>query len=367
MKLRLLKVSAAGALALLALTACVSQPSSPPSSSNTPGDAKPVAGQAVPGSFAGRSFSYSGNGGTTQDAQNKIFSDFAKIVGATYAPDGPPTTAAVQAQVQSKNVTWDIVDAPEVDLTQGCGTIYQKIDYSKIDTSKLSKLVPPQPCGVPLNASPWVFAYNTTAFKTPPKSWTDFFDTKDFPGKRAIYSGFPMQQIEAAMMGSGVSPSKLSPPDVNTGYKELDKIKDDLIFYAAGSDSQQMMASNQITACICWSGRVYTEIQNGSPWALVPTAPPVLRMDYWGIPVGDKNTDLAYAAINYMLGAEEQSYWQEQTAYPAMNVDSKPKLDKAAEAVNVFAPPYTPVTIDVKWWADHLAAQMDKWTTWTSK
>ncbi len=184
---------------------------------------------------------------------------------------------------------------------------------------------------------------------------------------RAIYSGFPMQQIEAALMGSGVAPDKLSPPDVSKGYKEFDKIKSDLVFYAAGSDSQQMMASNQVAMGIFWSGRVYTGIQNGSNWALATDAPPVLRMDYWGIPVGDKNTDIAYAAINYMLGAKQQAYWQEQTAYPAMNVDSKPKLTAAAKDVDVFAPPFKPVTIDVKWWADHLSAQMDRWTTWTSK
>jgi putative spermidine/putrescine transport system substrate-binding protein len=367
MRLKLVKGAAIGVLSVLALAACASTPAPEASSGSSDAAGAPVAGEATPGSFAGRQFSYAGNGGTSQAPQDKIFSDFAAIVGASYAPDGPPTTAAVQAQVDSGNVTWDIVDAPEVDLAQGCGTVYQKIDYSKIDVSKLSPLVEKQECGVPLNASPWTFAYNKDAFTTAPTSWADFFDLEKFPGKRAIYAGFPMQQIEAAMMGAGADPDALTPPDVNEGYKELDKIKDDLIFYAAGSDSQEMMASNQIAACICWSGRVYTEIQNGSNWGLVPTANPVLRMDYWGIPIGSKNTDVAYAAINYMLGADQQAYWQEQTAYPAMNVDSKPELSDAAKAVDVFAPPFEPVTIDVQWWADNLSDQMDKWTTWTSK
>ncbi|GGL94889.1 ABC transporter [Nakamurella endophytica] len=325
-----------------------------------------AAGQATAGSFSGRQFSYSGNGGTTQDAQNKIFGDFATVVGASYAPDGPPTAAKVKAQVDSGNVTWDIVDAPEVDLAEGCGTVYQKIDYSKLDTSKLSPLVPKQDCGIALNASPWTFAYDTEAFPQAPTSWADFFDLAKFPGKRAIYAGFPMQQIEIALLGSGVDPGKLAPPDVDAGYAELDKLKSDLVFYSAGSESQQMMASNQIVACICWSGRVYTEIQNGSHWALVPTAPPVLRMDYLAIPIGSKNTDVAYAAINYFIGAQQQAYWQEATGYPPMNVDAKPKLSAAAKAVDVFQPPFKPVTIDVTFWAGDLAAQMDKWTTWTS-
>ncbi|CAN5136297.1 ABC transporter substrate-binding protein [soil metagenome] len=364
MTLRLTKVLVVGAAAGLALVGCTVTPAPAPTS--TEATVLP-AGTATPGSFQGRQFSMAANGGTTQDVQNKIFQDFANITGAQFAPDGPPSTAAVQAQVDSKNVIWDIVDAPEVDLAKGCGTVYQKLDYSKIDTSKLSKLVPLQDCGVPLNASPWTFAYNKDAFKTAPTSWADFFDLKKFPGKRAVYSGFPMQTMEAALLGAGVAPDGLKNPDVELGYKELDKIKDNLLFFAAGSESQQMIASNQVAAGVFWSGRVYTELLNGSNWAIVDTAPPILRMDYWAIPIGAKNTDVAYAAINYYLGAAQQSYWQEKTAYPSMNVDSKPNLTAEAKAVDVFQAPFKPVTIDVDFWASDLSAQLDRWTTWTSK
>jgi len=363
MTLRLSKVLIVATVAGLALVGCSASPAPAPTSTKT---TVLQAGVAQPGSFQGRQFSMAANGGTTQDVQNKIFQDFANIVGAQFAPDGPPTTAAVKAQVDSHNVTWDIVDAPEVDLASGCGTVYQKLDYSKIDTSKLSKLVPLQDCGVPLNASPWTFAYNKDAWPTAPTSWADFFDLKKFPGKRAVYSGFPMQTMEAALLGSGVDPKDLKKPDVDRGYKELNKIKSNLLFFAAGSESQQMIASNQVAAGVFWSGRVYTELLNGSNWGIVDTAPPILRMDYWAIPIGAKNTDVAYAAINYYIGAAQQSEWQEKTAYPSMNVDSKPNLSPEAKAVDVFKSPFKPVTIDVDFWSSHLSAQLDRWTTWTS-
>jgi putative spermidine/putrescine transport system substrate-binding protein len=365
MKLKLSRVAVVGVAAVVVLAGC-SAPETPSEPSGGSG-AAPVAGVAEPGSFQGQAFSMAANGGTTQDAQNAIFQEFADIVGAQFAPDGPPTTAAVQAQVDANNVIWDIVDAPEVDLALGCGTVYQELDYSKIDTSQLSEHVPQNPCGVAINASPWTFAYNKDAWDKAPTSWADFFDQEKFPGTRAIYAGFPMQQIEAALLGAGVAPEDLENPDVDLGYEMLDKIKGDLIFYAAGSEAQQMMATNQVAACICWSGRVYTEIENGSNWGLVETAPPILRMDYWSIPIGSKNTDLAHAAINYYIGPDQQSFWQEATAYPSMNVNSKPNLSDAAKQVDVFREPFEPVTIDVEFWAKDLSNQLDRWTTWTSK
>lgn len=365
MKLTLSRTLVAGVAVAFALAGCTA--TAPPSEPPAGGDGPVEAGVAIPGSYQGHAFSMAANGGTVQDVQNSIFQDFAEVVGAQFAPDGPPSTAAVQAQVDANNVIWDIVNSPEVDLEQGCGTIYERIDYSKIDTSQLPDSVPIHDCGVPLNASPWTFAYNKDAWDVEPTSWADFFDLANFPGTRAIYSGFPMQQIEIALLGAGATPADLVEPDVDAGYVELDKIKGDLIYYTAGSESQQMMASNQIAACICWSGRVYTEIENGANWGLVETASPVLRMDYWSIPVGSKNSDLAHAAINYYLGAEQQTRWQEATAYTSMNVNSTPNLSEAAQLVDVFREPFEPVTIDVGFWAADLSAQLDRWTTWTNQ
>ena len=46
----------------------------------------------------------------------------------------------------------------------------------------------------------WNFAYNTENLKSAPKTMKDFFNTKKFPGKRAIYKG-AMSNLEIALAG----------------------------------------------------------------------------------------------------------------------------------------------------------------------
>ncbi len=329
-----------------------------------------VAGEATPDAFKGSKFAFSGHGGTSQEAQDAILKDFAEIVGANYAPDGPPELAKIQAQVESGQVSWDLVVLSDVVANDPelCGTLVEKIDTSKIDTSNLPEVAPLVECGVPMNANGWSLAYNTEAFAgADDMTWERFFDTENYPGKRAIYSAIPQLQLEIGLLGDGVAVDDLYPLDVDRALAKYDSIRDDLLFYTTGSESQQMMESDQIVACLCWSGRVYTIIDNGGQWALSDEAPPQLRIDYWGIPKGGKNVDLAHAAINYFLGKEQQELWQTETAYPSMNRETDVELSEAADAVNVLDERFNANRVDIDFWVENQATLTDRWTTWVSQ
>ena len=69
-----------------------------------------------------------------------------------------------------------------------------------------------------------VLAYRTDAVKgAVPKGWADFWDTKKFPGDRAMIGtsagGWP--ELEFALMAAGVPADKLYPLDIDKALREL--------------------------------------------------------------------------------------------------------------------------------------------------
>ena len=59
------------------------------------------------------------------------------------------------------------------------------------------------------------------------RTGADFWNVKDFPGKRSL-PNFPAYMLPAALMADGVTADKLYPIDLDRAFKRLDKIKKDI-------------------------------------------------------------------------------------------------------------------------------------------
>ena len=73
--------------------------------------------------------------------------------------DGPPEAAKVKAMVESGNVTWDILDTdiPAI-LTMAKNELLTKIDYAKIERSKLEKI--PEVLRHPYGLGHLIYSFN---------------------------------------------------------------------------------------------------------------------------------------------------------------------------------------------------------------
>ncbi len=92
-----------------------------------------------------------------------------------------------------------------------------------------------------------------------PQNWVDFFNTKDFPGKRAI-PDYPAYAIAFALLSEGVPQDKLFPLDVDRGLKKLLSIRRDIsVLWKAGAQAPQLLKDNEVQYAIAWSGRVVEE------------------------------------------------------------------------------------------------------------
>ena len=161
-------------------------------------------------------------GGAAEKAVMAAFSDPTKTVtGRTLVVDGSGSMVGkVKAMVEAKHVTVDIMDLPLGDGAQiGQQGLLEDIDYSIVDKSKVPPGMTTQ-WGVASYFFSYIFAVNEKRAKDKiPKTWADFWNVKDFPGKRGL-PGYSQGVYEAALLADGVAPDKLYPLDLDRAERE---------------------------------------------------------------------------------------------------------------------------------------------------
>ena len=328
------------------------------------GDAPP-AGTIVDGSLKGKTLTFVSYGGIYQDGQVAALKDFVDKTGVTLLNDGPTEIAKLQAQVESGNVTWDVVDTADLPPYVHCGTLFQKLDFSKLDISH----IPPGQvgeCSVPAMNYGMVLMYKNDTYKdNPPKDWKDFFDTEKFPGVRAIDgSGDPIGAlIEQGVLADGGSTENMTKEDIDKGIARIKALGPDTIFWKTGAESQQLAESGEADMIMMWTGRAMTAVDNGAEYTPVWKDWMVV-MDQMTIPVGVKDTDAAYALLNAYLGKREQEILTEKTSYSPINDEAKPDVpDSVAKWLT-----NTPERIsqgyqqNIRFWVANFDYASEKWT-----
>ena len=154
---------------------------------------------------SGKTLTFVSYGGIFQDGQMAALKEFVDKSGVQLLSDGPTEISKVQAQVESGNVTWDVVDTGDFPPYVHCGKLFQKLDFSKIDISNIPEGQVSE-CSVPAMNYGVVLMYKTEKYKdNPPKSWKDFFDIEKFPGSRALEGSGDLSggMIEQALLAAG--------------------------------------------------------------------------------------------------------------------------------------------------------------------
>ena len=114
--------------------------------------------------------------------------------------------AKLQAMVQAKNTSWDLIDLETNDAITACDEgLLQKFDKKTL--GKTSDFIPGtiSDCAVASMVWSTVYAYDTSKLKTAPTTVNDFFDLQKFPSKRGLRKS-PKVTMEWALIADGVDP-----------------------------------------------------------------------------------------------------------------------------------------------------------------
>lgn len=247
-------------------------------------------------------------GGDAVPAMTKAWADpFNKTSAIKAVIDGAvPTSAKMKAMVESGKVTWSVVDRNLIAaLELGRQNLLEKIDYSIVDKSKVR----------PEHAGEWgigsyiysnVLAYQVDAFGgRVPKTWADFYNLKDFPGKRTMRKHID-GQLETALLADGVAPDKLYPLDVKRAFAKIATIKKDLLFWNSGSESQSLMRDGECVMGLLWHTRANVLADETQGRVTYTFKDGLLQPGLWVVPKGNPAGKEAMRAIASMQQPEGQ-------------------------------------------------------------
>ncbi len=323
-----------------------------------------VFGPAAPG-WAQQTLAVASDGGVYQDAERKAFYEpAAKALGITIKDYTLSDITDIRAQVKAGAVQWDVAEIwgglCEQAAREG---LTEPLDYSVIKTDGIPKeLVHPNWIGITGYST--VLAYNKEKYgDNPPRTWADFFDTKKFPGTRALYAG--ADSAEIALLGDGVPMDKVYPIDADRAFKKLAEIKPSVVsWWQSGSQAMQLVKSQEADMLSIWVARIDAAIKDGAPYAYGFNQA-IFDVDCLVVPKGAKNKELAMKAINLFVSPELQANLPQYVRYGPINqkaYETGKITPEMAKGLNTAPENFKQqLVLNKAWWVDNGQKMQERW------
>lgn len=307
-------------------------------------------------------------GGTTQDAQKAAWAEpFAKEAGVTVLQDGPTDYGKLKAMVEAGQVSWDVVDVEhDFAIKAAKDGLLEPLDFAVIDKTSIDpRFVTDHAVGSFYYS--FVLAYNKDVLgEDGPKSWADLFDTETYPGSRTFYKWSAPGALEIALLADDVPADQLYPLDLDRAFKKLDTIKDDIVWWSGGAQSQQLLASGEAPLGQLWNGRAFavagTGVNIGVSWEQNLTAADMLV-----VPKGAPNRAAAMKFLAHATSAEGQAEFAKLSAYAPVNLKSKELLAPEVAATLPDSHAGSRIDLDMQYWADHRDEIAARWYAWQAE
>ncbi|TPI56051.1 ABC transporter substrate-binding protein [Mesorhizobium sp. B3-1-3] len=302
-------------------------------------------------------------GGSYEEAQQEaLFNPYRTLnPGLKIVLDSPQSDAKLRAMVESGNVSWDLVIVGGHMGLEADAKWLEPIDYSVVDKSALREGYAGK-YRVGADAEATVLSYNIKAYDKTPNSFRDFFDSESFPGPRAAFRHVAGGILEMALIADGVAPSDLYPIDIDRALTKLDTIREQLVWWETGAQSEQLMTSGETPMGQLWIGRAAQAAERApvkTVWDQWLTADA-----FWVVPKGATNREAAMKAINYFISPEPQARFSSLIPYGPVN----PAADTLVVGKNKGRLPTdhlsTAVKQDMEWWNANLAAMDQRFQAW---
>jgi len=315
-------------------------------------------------------------GGAYQKSQQEAyFTPFEKKFGGKITTEEyNGEIAKIRAMVESGNVSWDVVDVDTQTALQGCEDgLFLKLDWKKIGDEKKFMEGTTTDCAVGTIVYSTVFAYDADKLKPGPTTINDLFDLKKFPGKRGLQKS-PFVNLEFVLMADGVPREKVyallkTQAGVDQAFKKLDTIKSQVVWWEAGAQPPQLLASGEVVMTTAWNGRIFDAAKNEHKNFKIVWDAQVPDYDFWVIPKGGKHVDEAYKFIAFASSPSVMANQSKYISYGPTNVDAIPEIPKAILADLPTAPDNTKTALvqDYYFWGDHGEELRKRFNTWLAQ
>jgi putative spermidine/putrescine transport system substrate-binding protein len=288
--------------------------------------------------------------------------------------------AEIKAQVESGNIQWDVVDIEVIDLERACAEGLLEViprdilppgDDGTPAMEDFMGAALENECGVGVIFWTTLYAINTeTIGANKPSTIADLFDTKKFPGKRALRKR-PQVNLEWALIADGVDRSKIyevlaTDEGQARAFAKLDTIKSDVVWFDSWSQAPQLLNDGGAIMVQSANGRFYAAIQDeGRPFEMIWDGH-VYDLDVWSIVRGSPKKDLALEFIKFATGTVPLAGMQE-VAYGPTRQSSGALVDPAVLPLLPSSHIDAGVKADGVFWADYGESLGEKFNEWLLK
>jgi len=298
--------------------------------------------------------------------------------------------AKLRAMNEAGNVTWDLVDVVGADAIRLCDEgLAMEIDHDEV--------LAPAPDGTPASDDfgdlivsdcfiPQIVYSTTFGYRTDVAEWNgaepddicDVFDLEAFPGRRSLERR-PINNMEWALLCSGVAKEDVydmleTEEGQQMAFDKLDTIKDQVVWWAAGADTPQLLADGEVVIGSTYNGRLFSVIEEqDQPVAMLWDAQ-VFDLDGWIVPAGLSEDRLA-RVMDFLYFATDTQRLADQAkwiSYGPARASSAPLVGEHAELGIEMAQhmPTDPANatntflMNYEWWADYRDDLDSKFQAW---
>jgi putative spermidine/putrescine transport system substrate-binding protein len=314
-------------------------------------------------------------GGANGAAQKKAYVEpfekagTGKIVSVEYNGE----QAKIKAMVEAKKVVWDVVEVESPDIARGCDEgLFEKLDWAKVGAKSDFQPAAVHECGIGAFVWSTVLAYNADRLKKAPASWADFWDVNAFPGKRGLRKG-ARYNLEFALMADGVKPQDVykvlaTKEGADRAFRKMSQLRPHIQWWEAGAQPPQFLVAGDVVMTTAYNGRIDAAQREGRNLK-ISWGGSIYDLDYWVIPKGGANKDLAHKFIALASSPDAQAEYAKHISYGPTNAKALAKLPPQVLAQLPTSPANAKdaVQLDIKFWADQGEELEKRFASWAAQ
>ena len=288
--------------------------------------------------------------------------------------------AELKAQVESGNIMWDVIDLEMIDLERACseGMLevfpHDTLPAGADGTPASEDFIPEalaNECAVGNIVWTVLYAFNDDTIEGgKPTSMADFFDTKKFPGKRAMRKR-PQVNLEWALIADGVPKDKVyevleTEEGQKRAFAKLDTIKNDIVWFDSWSQAPQLLNDGGAVMVQSANGRFFAAIHDeNKPFEMVWDGN-VFDLDVWAVVKGTKHKKLAEDFIRFATQSKPLSGMPD-VAYGPTRKSSYAFIDESVVPELPSAHTEEGLKASSLFWADYGESLGEKFNEWLLK
>lgn len=302
----------------------------------------------------------SGWGGATQQAmRDAYFTPFTRetgieVIEQTYGSQG---LARVKAQLREGAAQVDLLDAAP--FWSAIGRKQDLLDKIALPGINQSEFIPGA-------IGDYAFGYATVSCgityirqgRPAPENWRDFWNTRDFSGRRAFFGPFVARHPEYALMADGVAMKDINPLDdakINRAFAKLAQIKPSIdVWYQTAAQCEQLLMDKQIDMAEFFNGRAFFLQDHGVPLTFVWNEA-ITNMLVFVLAKNAPNHDNALKFLSWLARPEPQAAFAKLIYYGPTNIHALEliKDQKTLERLPTYGPNFSrQIALDANWWGE---------------